>query len=456
MPFINTRLVMEPLDGRDGLGLVVDDGAPSNGHEPAPQPASLEHPDGAIRTERTVVSSPRVLPVPMNQHTGWEASNVATAKCDLCQKQSRGVIQKCSQCKLSVCLTCAHDDRLGDDPRHALDPDAVDWRKTRPTSSAVRKTRPPQKNRVRKRKAVITAPGRRQLQERDRVPSKARLRPPPSRKTSVALSVVAGHETHSDSPVTAVRSDEAGGRQDMLDTSAAEREEIAAILAGMHGQQFPAKDGLHLPPVRSVTDTLQPHSYHLPPLRTLQPALGLGTILEGDGLVLPPPAVMAYGNLHRTSDVRHEAATHDGYGNQTDESAPWNQQQQQLESSSGTFPHHPLVAGGHGLANMTFSVSSATPGPVWQSHTVSRTHVPPWRHQHHERVEPISGYEPTVNHAGSASFAHGVRNRVSPPVTSAVQQQQQQQQGYLQRGHQAAEPSQTGYFTTAPTFSVVA
>ncbi|RCI11554.1 hypothetical protein L249_7348 [Ophiocordyceps polyrhachis-furcata BCC 54312] len=371
----------------------LDERVESNGHEPVTRPASLQHSTRAIQIE---TASPRLLPVPMNQHTGWEASNVPTAKCDLCQKQSRGVIQKCSQCKLSVCKTCAHDHRLQDDPRHALDPDAVDWKP--PSSSAVRKTRPsPQKGRIRKRKSVTTAPGRRQLRERDRVPSKARFRPPPpSRKTSVPFNNVAGHETHSESPLT-----EAGRRhEDKLDASAAETAEIAAILAGMQRQPSSVNDGLHLPPVRSVNDTLQ-HD-HLPSLRTLHPSLGVRKILETDGFSLPRPAVMVYGNLHRTSDVRHEAATHDDGGNQPDENAAWNHQQ------SDTFYHYPPIASDFGLANMTFSVSSATQGPVWQSHTVSRTPLPSRRPQHQgQQAAELSQTDQSTTASSSSSNAEG-------------------------------------------------
>ncbi|RDA90912.1 hypothetical protein CP533_4440 [Ophiocordyceps camponoti-saundersi (nom. inval.)] len=430
---------MPPLDGRDGLGFVVNHDNPSNGHEPVTRP---DNTDGDVGIETALTSSSRMLPVPVDQHTGWEATNVPTAKCDLCQKQSRGIIQKCSQCKLSVCKTCARDDRLRDDARHSLDPDAVDW-KPHPTSSTGRKPRPSKRGGIRKRKAVATAPGRRQLQERDRVPAKARLRPPPSRETSVSFSLVAGHATHSESPVTAVCSDVVGSRQDALDASTTETEEIAAILAGMQRQDRPANDGLHLPPVRSVTDMLQPD--RLPPLRTLHPSLGVGRMLEMNGLLLPRPAAMPYGNHHHLSDVRHEAATPNEHGNQPDENTPWNQQQ--LHSPSYTCSYPP-VATEHGLANMTVSLPSTTQGPVWQSDTMSRTPLPSRRPQHHEAIEPISAYEPTLAHTRSMSFTQGTKNRGLNPLTSAVQQHQG---GYPQHGQQAAELGQIFQSTTAST-----
>ncbi|OAQ91533.1 hypothetical protein VFPFJ_03273 [Purpureocillium lilacinum] len=67
------------------------------------------------------------LPRPHTLHNGWEPSNVATAKCDMCHRQRCGVIQKCSDCKLSVCRECAFADRLSNDVRHALDPTTVEW-----------------------------------------------------------------------------------------------------------------------------------------------------------------------------------------------------------------------------------------------------------------------------------------------------------------------------------------
>lgn len=60
-------------------------------------------------------------------HTGWEPSTRATAKCDLCHKQRCGTIQKCSDCKLSICKQCCLSGRLRGDERHALDPNLANW-----------------------------------------------------------------------------------------------------------------------------------------------------------------------------------------------------------------------------------------------------------------------------------------------------------------------------------------
>ncbi|KAJ4860222.1 hypothetical protein T069G_05210 [Trichoderma breve] len=59
-------------------------------------------------------------------HHGWDASNVPTAKCDLCHRQRCGTLQKCRVCKLSICQACCVSGRLQSDPRHTIDT-AVDW-----------------------------------------------------------------------------------------------------------------------------------------------------------------------------------------------------------------------------------------------------------------------------------------------------------------------------------------
>ncbi|KAL7784702.1 hypothetical protein V8C43DRAFT_325407 [Trichoderma afarasin] len=60
-------------------------------------------------------------------HHGWDASNVPTAKCDLCHRQRCGTLQKCRVCKLSICQECCVSGRLQNDPRHTIDTAAVDW-----------------------------------------------------------------------------------------------------------------------------------------------------------------------------------------------------------------------------------------------------------------------------------------------------------------------------------------
>ncbi|PNP58073.1 hypothetical protein THARTR1_02231 [Trichoderma harzianum] len=68
--------------------------------------------------------SPPILDI---AHHGWDASNVPTAKCDLCHRQRCGTLQKCRVCKLSICRECCIGGRLQNDNRHAIDTAAVDW-----------------------------------------------------------------------------------------------------------------------------------------------------------------------------------------------------------------------------------------------------------------------------------------------------------------------------------------
>ncbi|OPB39551.1 hypothetical protein A0O28_0052570 [Trichoderma guizhouense] len=67
------------------------------------------------------------LPIFDIAHHGWDASNVPTAKCDLCHRQRCGTLQKCRVCKLSICQECCISGRLQNDPRHTIDTAAVDW-----------------------------------------------------------------------------------------------------------------------------------------------------------------------------------------------------------------------------------------------------------------------------------------------------------------------------------------
>ncbi|KAG6120980.1 hypothetical protein E4U14_002823 [Claviceps sp. LM454 group G7] len=60
-------------------------------------------------------------------HEGWQAICVGTALCDFCGKQSRGVVQKCVKCGLSICSPCSSCGALRGNRNHRLDHDAVCW-----------------------------------------------------------------------------------------------------------------------------------------------------------------------------------------------------------------------------------------------------------------------------------------------------------------------------------------
>ncbi|KAL7927442.1 hypothetical protein ACQKWADRAFT_276735 [Trichoderma austrokoningii] len=89
-------------------------------------PESQPSGDSAPRSN-AVFASQRPLPSFDVAHHGWDASNVSTAKCDLCHKQRCGTLQKCRVCKLSICQECCVAGRLQNDRRHAIDAAAVSW-----------------------------------------------------------------------------------------------------------------------------------------------------------------------------------------------------------------------------------------------------------------------------------------------------------------------------------------
>ncbi|RSL70555.1 hypothetical protein CEP54_001737 [Fusarium duplospermum] len=58
-------------------------------------------------------------------HSTWRSTITAMARCDFCQLGSRGTLQQCLQCGVSVCEECFDAGLL--DCRHRLDADRVDW-----------------------------------------------------------------------------------------------------------------------------------------------------------------------------------------------------------------------------------------------------------------------------------------------------------------------------------------
>ncbi|KAF4594527.1 hypothetical protein GQ602_000140 [Ophiocordyceps camponoti-floridani] len=378
------------LDGRDDRGVV--DGAVYNGHAPPPadddgiglkdlKDSSVAlGPSAAIRT----VDAPLSLPRPQDIHRGWEASSVSTSKCDLCHKQSCGTIQKCSQCKLSVCQICAREDRLRVDERHHLDADAVDWQ--RPTPAKRSKPRSGcYRARIRKKQASTSGQRRRLPQGRGSARSAARSKPPSSRETSTESPVVVDVDTPSASSAGS------GSLDDRLEAAAASRtaetEEIAEILAGMQKRapSYPHNDGLLLPPVRSLLDVHQ--AGHHPRLRALHPPLSVSPTPTYDNSA-PRPALITYADSYYAPGSGHET-----YGSYPSEYASWDQHQ----ASSYTFSP-PTVAvdqHGHGISV----------GFAWQSHAACQTANPhpywsDW-HRHHAN-DPSQGYEPIVNHVPSS------------------------------------------------------
>ncbi|KAM4059383.1 hypothetical protein HRG_011444 [Hirsutella rhossiliensis] len=326
------------------------------------------------------------LPGPDGTHKGWDATTVSTAKCDMCHKQRCGTIQKCSECKLSVCMDCAVADRLRGDARHALDPEAVDW--TGPLAlSKLRRLRASRTARVggvrhgTARALRTHARGRRRRAPPCPVPSRATstsFSSPATPLTDVVFPALdddddawdegygcwgdekeqgvqpideaaaaaaaalyhrpVGHATKAASPVSA---------------QTAHTEDAAEILAQMprrrtwsaaEQQQNPRLYGsthsVLLPPVRSVPDPRQ--SGLLPPLRTLHPQLGvenaqLQPLMPGNSGPLLPRPVSSWtyarhvGIAEDTQQVEDGASSYDCHRTQGYSSwdVPPRQQQQQ-------------------------------------------------------------------------------------------------------------------------------
>lgn len=83
-------------------------------------------------------------------HKGWTAICIGTAKCDHCNKQSRGVVQKCDFCGWSICRECSASGKLTGNKKHKLDHDAVNW--DRETADTKRPST--RKNAARKKKVT--------------------------------------------------------------------------------------------------------------------------------------------------------------------------------------------------------------------------------------------------------------------------------------------------------------
>ncbi|PHH59888.1 hypothetical protein CDD81_2407 [Ophiocordyceps australis] len=224
------------------------------------------------RLSGSKADSARLLPRPEKVHEGWEGSNVSTAKCDKCHKQCCGTMQKCIECKLSVCQACARKGLLSDDGRHRLDPDCVQWdmapllkgRKTKSTRAA-RRGRPAAGARRRRRHGVVSAE------------SSSSLSPAASPPWPVARQ--AWQRAHDSRPTK---------RRDTPVSDQAK--DVAAILADMphkHHQSLVMANVL--PPVLPASDARQPGQ--LPPLHSLRTLLTpYSTPVANMGHVLHPPA----------------------------------------------------------------------------------------------------------------------------------------------------------------------
>ncbi|KAL2684991.1 hypothetical protein Neosp_006084 [[Neocosmospora] mangrovei] len=75
-------------------------------------------------------------PSPM-LHTTWTSNTTAMAKCDTCERGSRGTLQQCRRCAVSICQECFDAGKLDHD--HQLDADSVDWNQHNKSSRSSKK-----------------------------------------------------------------------------------------------------------------------------------------------------------------------------------------------------------------------------------------------------------------------------------------------------------------------------
>ncbi|KND90342.1 hypothetical protein TOPH_04902 [Tolypocladium ophioglossoides CBS 100239] len=412
-------------ESQSSPGRDVDDGGVKCSKDPTParQDAAADSPpvggdDAATRSqdvnETHASPAPPVfqLPGPERIHNGWDASNVSTAKCDMCHRQRCGTIQKCSECKLSVCKQCAYADRLQDDGRHVLIPEAVDW-DTVPLSKG-RKTKVSRGGRGRGSRGGRGA-GRARGQGRGRGRGRrgAWSRAASSGATSTSFSPTVSPRTDTGSHNINDKWEEdchwadeehmsasettgfykrpmkrARGAISPTASPPTEAQDVAQILAGMPGglpngergsmkrrkyshQQSPQNNVL--PPVRSVPDPRQ--SGYLPSLRTLHPPLA------SDILPLQPPILNRGLQPPRATPVAymgHVSAPQDGpvyrNANQVQANASFEAQHQasRVYQYSPTAPHY-YNSGGPAVSYNTPSLSPAAQHSVRESQTVSRT-----------------------------------------------------------------------------------
>ncbi|KAG6284003.1 hypothetical protein E4U46_007586 [Claviceps purpurea] len=92
--------------------------SPSQDHPSHPRPSMPSEQPLPNRFEKRLRSK---------LHEGWQAICIGTALCDFCDKQSRGVVQKCVKCGLSICSPCSSCGALRGNRNHRLDHDAVCW-----------------------------------------------------------------------------------------------------------------------------------------------------------------------------------------------------------------------------------------------------------------------------------------------------------------------------------------
>ncbi|KAH7326728.1 hypothetical protein B0I35DRAFT_475344 [Stachybotrys elegans] len=65
-----------------------------------------------------------------SKHIGWTATFYPMAKCDFCELAGRPELQKCDECKISICRACYEDGKLNPNSLHHID-EALVWTRAR-------------------------------------------------------------------------------------------------------------------------------------------------------------------------------------------------------------------------------------------------------------------------------------------------------------------------------------
>ncbi|PNY24062.1 Uncharacterized protein TCAP_06004 [Tolypocladium capitatum] len=445
---------------RSSPGRDVDDGAVKCSEDPthARQDAATDSQQCVVEARHDAVTRPRdvaQLPGPERIHNGWDSSNVSTAKCDMCHRQRCGAIQKCSECKLSVCKECAYADRLQDGGRHVLNAEAVDW-DTAPLSKG-RKTTAPRGGRGRgSRGARGAVMARGQGRGRGRGRRGAQSRAASSRATSsTSFSPTVSPRTDTVSPNIDKWDEDCdwGGEEHIPTAEAAnfynrpmkrardasspadsppmEAQDVAQILAEMPGglpngerdsvkrrkyshQQSPLSN--LLPPVRSVPDPQQ--SGYLPSLRTLHPPLPADIVPLQPPILnrgLPPPRATPVAYMGHVS-ARDDPVYRNASQAQANASFEAQRQASRVYRYPQTAPHY-YDSDGPAVSYNTPSLSPAAQHSARESQAFARTQYSDtfFAGNAHGQYPPRGYHERTPGY-GSQSTYHSVESQ--PAVSS--------------------------------------
>ncbi|RSM18608.1 hypothetical protein CDV31_002537 [Fusarium ambrosium] len=102
--------------------------------EPDQQPSHTVNATSPDTSDPEWMASRSLLP-----HSTWRSTTTAMAKCDFCQRGSRGTLQQCRQCGVSVCEECFDAGQL--DCRHRLNADRVDWNQHKKSRKRISRAR---------------------------------------------------------------------------------------------------------------------------------------------------------------------------------------------------------------------------------------------------------------------------------------------------------------------------